>query len=153
MKSKKLVSITELLPKVKMLKEKQQKIVFTNGVFDILHRGHVAYLQQAKEMGDLLILGLNSDASVKRIKGPDRPINNQIDRAFVLSGLESVDYIVIFSEDTPFNLIKDIKPDVLVKGGDYKIEDVVGREHARDTVLIDFVAGYSTTGLIKKLGH
>ena len=128
-------------------------IVFTNGCFDILHRGHVEYLQKARELGDLLILGLNSDSSVKRLKGNSRPINNEIDRAIVLSALECITYISIFDEDTPLELIKIVKPDILVKGGDYKIEDVVGREYSKETVLIDFVDGYSTTNIIKKINN
>ena len=132
-------------------KENNKKIVFTNGCFDILHRGHVEYLQKARELGDLLVLGLNSDDSVKRLKGNDRPINNEIDRAIVLSALECIDYISIFDEDTPLELIKIIEPDILVKGGDYKIENVVGREYSKETVLIDFVDGYSTTNIIKKI--
>ena len=128
-------------------------IVFTNGCFDILHRGHVEYLQKARELGDLLILGLNSDSSVKRLKGNGRPINNEIDRAIVLSALECITYISIFDEDTPLELIKIVKPDILVKGGDYKIEDVVGREYSKETVLIDFVDGYSTTNIIKKINN
>lgn len=132
-------------------KENNKKIVFTNGCFDILHRGHVEYLQKARELGDLLVLGLNSDDSVKRLKGNDRPINNEIDRAIVLSALECIDYISIFDEDTPLELIKIVEPDILVKGGDYKIENVVGREYSKETVLIDFVDGYSTTNIIKKI--
>ena len=128
-------------------------IVFTNGCFDILHRGHVEYLQKARELGDLLILGLNSDSSVKSLKGNSRPINNEIDRAIVLSALECITYISIFDEDTPLELIKIVKPDILVKGGDYKIEDVVGREYSKETVLIDFVDGYSTTNIIKKINN
>ena len=108
-----------------------KKIVFTNGCFDIIHRGHVEYLQKAKELGDILILGLNSDDSVRRLKGASRPINNETDRAIVLSALECIDYVVIFDEDTPLELIKFIKPDILVKGGDYKIEEVVGREYEK----------------------
>ena len=132
-------------------RKENKKIVFTNGCFDILHRGHVEYLQKARELGDLLVLGLNSDNSVKRLKGNDRPINNETDRAIVLSALECINYISIFDEDTPLELIKIVKPDILVKGGDYKIEDVVGREFAKETVLIDFVDGYSTTNIIKKI--
>lgn len=132
-------------------RKENKKIVFTNGCFDILHRGHVEYLQKARELGDLLVLGLNSDNSVKRLKGNDRPINNEMDRSIVLSALECINYISIFDEDTPLELIKIVKPDILVKGGDYKIEDVVGREFAKETVLIDFVDGYSTTNIIKKI--
>lgn len=128
-----------------------KKIVFTNGCFDILHKGHVSYLKQAKKLGDILIIGLNSDASVKMLKGESRPVNNQRDRAYILEALEIVDYIVIFNEDTPLELIKKIKPDILVKGGDYKVENVVGRQYAGETVIIDFVNGYSTTETINKM--
>jgi D-beta-D-heptose 7-phosphate kinase/D-beta-D-heptose 1-phosphate adenosyltransferase len=132
------------------LRSKNKKIVFTNGVFDIIHRGHIYYLQKTKQLGDILIVGLNTDTSVKRLKGEERPINNETDRAFVLSAFEFVDYIVTFSEDTPYNLIKAIQPDILVKGADYKIEDVIGREFAKKTTLIDFQEGYSSTKIIEK---
>ncbi|WP_295158537.1 D-glycero-beta-D-manno-heptose 1-phosphate adenylyltransferase [uncultured Brachyspira sp.] len=132
-------------------RKQNKKIVFTNGCFDILHRGHIEYLQKARELGDLLFLGLNSDSSVKRLKGNSRPINNETDRAIVLSALECISYISIFDEDTPLELIKIVKPDILVKGGDYKIENVIGREFAKETVLIDFVDGYSTTNIIKRI--
>ena len=127
-----------------------KKVVFTNGVFDVIHKGHVYYLHKAKQLGDILILGLNTDASVKRLKGEGRPINNENDRAYVLSAFDFIDYIVFFSDDTPYNLIKAIQPDILVKGADYKIEAVVGREFAKETVLIDFQAGYSSTNIIQK---
>ena len=151
MENRKLKSLDELLTATDHLKADGKKIVFTNGVFDILHKGHVAYLQQAKNLGDILVLGLNSDHSVKKIKGPERPINDQVDRAFVLSGLESVDYIVIFNEETPYEILSKIKPDILVKGGDYKIDEVIGKEFAKETILIDFVDGYSTTRIIGKM--
>ena len=128
-----------------------KKVVFTNGCFDILHAGHVKYLARAREFGDLLVVGLNSDASVKRLKGDERPINSQNDRACVLSGLGFVDYVVIFNEDTPLNLITKIKPDVLVKGADYKGKEVVGSEIVKEVRLIDFVEGKSTTGIIKRI--
>ena len=130
---------------------KDKKIVFTNGVFDVIHKGHVFYLHQARQLGDLLILGLNTDASVKRIKGNDRPVNNESDRAFVLSAFYFIDYIVFLSEDTPIDLIKAIQPDVLVKGSDYTIENVVGHEFVKETVLIDFQTGYSSTNIINKM--
>ena len=150
--NKKILNIEELKEVLNIIRNKKnKKIVFTNGCFDILHRGHVEYLQKARELGDLLILGLNSDLSVKKLKGENRPINNEEDRAIVLSALESVDYITIFNEDTPFELIKIVKPDILVKGGDYKIENVVGREFAKETILIDFFDGYSTTKTIKSI--
>jgi D-beta-D-heptose 7-phosphate kinase / D-beta-D-heptose 1-phosphate adenosyltransferase len=126
-------------------------IVFTNGCFDILHRGHIEYLNEAKNLGDILVIGLNTDGSVKRLKGESRPLNKQNDRAIVLSALSAVDYVVLFDEDTPHNLIKEIKPDFLVKGGDYTPEKVVGREFAGKTVIIDFVNGYSTTSTIEKM--
>ena len=150
---KKLKNRDELNIILDDFRKNKKIIVFTNGCFDILHRGHVEYLQKARELGDLLILGLNSDSSVKRLKGNGRPINNEIDRAIVLSALECITYISIFDEDTPLELIKIVKPDILVKGGDYKIEDVVGREYSKETVLIDFVDGYSTTNIIKKINH
>lgn len=149
--NKKLIERNNLDTVLNKYREENKKIVFTNGCFDIIHRGHVEYLQKARELGDLLILGLNSDDSVKRLKGNDRPINNEIDRAIVLAALECINYISIFNEDKPLELIKIVKPDILVKGGDYKIEDVVGREYSKETVLIDFVDGYSTTNIIKKI--
>jgi D-beta-D-heptose 7-phosphate kinase/D-beta-D-heptose 1-phosphate adenosyltransferase len=142
--------LSDLLERVKVLRAAGKTIVFTNGCFDILHRGHVTYLREAKKLGDVLILGLNTDASVRKLKGDSRPVNNENDRAEVLCALESVDYVVKFAEDTPLELIGMIKPDVLVKGADYKIEEVVGREHAGKTVLIDFVNGYSTTSILEK---
>lgn len=132
-----------------------QKIVFTNGCFDILHIGHVRYLKKAAELGDVLVVGVNSDKSVKRLKGPERPINNENDRMELLSSLEFVDYVVMFDTDTPYELIKRIQPDVLVKGGDYKPEEVVGKDivEARGgrLELIPFVEGKSTTAIINKI--
>jgi D-beta-D-heptose 7-phosphate kinase/D-beta-D-heptose 1-phosphate adenosyltransferase len=133
------------------LRRAGKRIVFTNGCFDILHKGHVTYLREARKLGDVLILGLNTDESVRGLKGDGRPVNNEDDRAEVLCSLESVDYVVKFGESTPLELIKSISPDVLVKGGDYKLEEVVGREYAGQTALINFVDGYSTTAVIKKL--
>ena len=151
--NKKLIERNNLNSVLNKYREENKKIVFTNGCFDILHRGHVEYLQKARELGDLLVLGLNSDSSVKRLKGESRPINNENDRAVVLAALECITYISIFDEDTPLELIKIVKPDILVKGGDYKIEDVVGREYSKETVLIDFLNGYSTTNIIKKINN
>jgi len=136
---------------VDRLKHQNKKIVFTNGCFDILHRGHVSYLNTAKSFGDILVLGLNSDKSVRELKGDNRPINTQYDRAFMLSALESVDYVVIFEEETPYELIKIIKPDVLVKGGDYEGKDVVGSDIAKGLKLVNFIEGKSTTNTIKKI--
>lgn len=128
-----------------------KKIVFTNGCFDILHVGHVKYLQVAKSFGDVLIVGLNSDESVSRLKGPSRPVNPAEDRAYILAALEAVDFVVPFTEDTPYNLIKMIRPDILVKGGDYEGKAVVGTEFARELKLVDFVDGKSTTKTIQKI--
>ena len=130
---------------------KDKKIVFTNGCFDILHRGHISYLNTAKSFGDILILGLNSDESVRKLKGKDRPINTEYDRAFILSALEAVDYVVIFNEETPYELIKIIQPDVLVKGGDYQGKEVVGSDIAKELQLVTFIDGKSTTNTIKKI--
>ncbi len=136
---------------VKRYKKEEKTIVFTNGCFDILHVGHVKYLQEAKSYGDVLIVGLNSDASVKRLKGPSRPVNTQEDRAYILAALEAVDYVVIFDDDTPYELIKLIKPDILVKGGDYEGKKVVGTEFAKELRLVRFVEGKSTTKTIEKI--
>ncbi|MCD4795724.1 MAG: D-glycero-beta-D-manno-heptose 1-phosphate adenylyltransferase [Candidatus Cloacimonetes bacterium] len=136
-------------------KQKGKKIVFTNGCFDILHAGHIKYLQEAKELGDILIIGLNSDDSIKRLKGKERPINSQTDRAVVLGGLSSVDYVVIFQEDTPLNLIKHIKPDILVKGGDWKVEEIVGSDivlsYNGQVKSLSFIEQISTSLIIKKI--
>ncbi len=142
----------------KFLEEnKGKKIVFTNGCFDILHRGHVTYLAEARKLGELLIIGVNADASVKRLKGPERPINNENDRCFVLSQLKSVDFTEIFTEDTPLNLILTVKPKVLVKGGDWKIDQIVGGKEVQESggqvFSLNFVDGYSTTSLIEKIQH
>jgi D-beta-D-heptose 7-phosphate kinase / D-beta-D-heptose 1-phosphate adenosyltransferase len=133
------------------LKARDKKIIFTNGCFDILHAGHVRYLETAKSYGDVLILGLNSDRSVSSLKGEDRPINTQLDRAYILAALEAVDYVVIFDEDTPYDLIEDIKPNILVKGGDYEGKVVVGQDIADELKLVEFVDGKSTTKTIEKI--
>lgn len=130
-----------------------QKIVFTNGCFDILHPGHVTYLEKAAELGDKLIVGLNTDSSVKKLKGVARPVVEQTDRARILSALGCVDAVVLFAEDTPTDLIKLIKPDILVKGGDYRAEDVAGREHAGEVMIIDFEEGYSTTDIVERIAQ
>ena len=137
------------------LKLHQRKIVFTNGCFDILHFGHVHYLLEAKKLGNLLVIGLNSDDSVRRLKGPSRPINGEMERAFVLAALACVDYVTLFEEDTPENLIKTVKPDVLVKGGDYALAQIVGadfvKQHGGTVTTIPFVEGYSSTRIIEQL--
>ncbi len=144
----------EALKKFRKIHE-EQVVVFTNGCFDILHSGHVKYLRKAASLGEVLVVGLNSDASVKRLKGPTRPINNQEDRAEILCALGFVDYVVIFDEDTPLELIKMIQPDVLVKGGDYTPETVVGADFVKsrggELFLIPFVEGKSTTNIIRKI--
>lgn len=132
-----------------------KKIVFTNGCFDILHRGHIHYLNQAKQLGDFLVVGLNSDASVKRSKGDDRPINKQEDRKFVLENLKAVDCVEIFDQDTPIDLIKLVTPHILVKGGDWKIDQIVGSDYVLATggkvYSLDFVDGFSSTKIINKI--
>jgi len=137
------------------LKSLGHKIVFTNGCFDILHLGHITYLEQAKAKGDILIVGLNSDASVKRLKGAERPIKDEQSRASILAALSSVDLVIVFEEDTPIDLISAVVPDVLVKGGDYKKENIVGanfvEEYGGKVEIIPFLEGHSSTDLINKL--
>lgn len=144
-------TVKEIKKVAKRLRKQNKKIIFTNGCFDILHKGHVTYLNSAKALGDILIVGLNSDDSVRRLKGENRPINDHDDRAYILSALECVDYVVIFDEDTPYELIERVKPDVLVKGADYEGKEVVGSDIAKQTVLIDFVEGKSTTSTIERI--
>jgi D-beta-D-heptose 7-phosphate kinase/D-beta-D-heptose 1-phosphate adenosyltransferase len=146
-----LKTFEEIEQTVVRLKKQNKKIVFTNGCFDILHKGHVQYLDKAKSFGDVLILGLNSDASVSALKGPNRPINNEDDRGYILAALESVDYVVKFTDDTPLSLIEIVKPDILVKGGDYEGKTVVGSEIAGELKLVQFVDGKSTTKTIEKI--
>jgi D-beta-D-heptose 7-phosphate kinase / D-beta-D-heptose 1-phosphate adenosyltransferase len=136
---------------VRLWQARGETVVFTNGCFDILHRGHLTYLAQAAELGAHLLIGLNSDASVKRLKGEERPVNGEKDRAFMLAALRMVDGVVLFCEDTPEELLSHLKPDILVKGGDYKPEEVAGREYAGRVEILPFVDGYSTTGLISKI--
>lgn len=145
----------DILTEVQKLKSEKKRIVFTNGCFDILHKGHVAYLQAAKSLGDILIVGMNTDDSVKRLKGSERPVNSLEDRAFVLSSLRSVDYVVPFDEDTPLSLIESIMPDILVKGGDYTIDTIIGAKeviaHGGAVEIIPFVEGKSTTSIIEAI--
>ena len=140
---------------IKKIKSEGKKIVFTNGCFDLLHVGHIKYLSQAKDLGDILIIGLNSDKSVKKLKGNNRPINSFEDRAKLLSALKSVDLVIMFEEQTPENLIKEIIPDVLVKGGDYDIEEIVGYQTVIDNggqvKTLSFYDGYSSTNYIDKI--
>ena len=141
---------------VALRKQLPGKVVFTNGVFDLLHRGHVDLLTAARSHGDALIVGINTDASVKRLKGPTRPIRNAKDRAYVLSGLEAVDLIVPFDEDTPLELVKALRPDVIVKGGDYTADSIVGAREVESwggkVVVVPLTEGHSTTSIIERLG-
>lgn len=137
----------------KQLKQQNKKVVFTNGCFDLIHSGHVDYLVKARETGDVLILGLNSDSSIKRIKGDKRPILKEEERAFILSNLRAVDYVILFEEDTPFELIKFIVPDILIKGADWSIENIVGRDiverNGGEVRTIAFVNNQSTSKIIQ----
>lgn len=136
-------------------KNKNKKIVFTNGCFDILHSGHVAYLNEAKKQGDLLFVGLNSDDSIKRLKGETRPINKEADRKYLLENLRCIDCVEIFTEDTPYDLIKELSPNVLVKGGDWEVEQIVGHDivlsNGGEVKSLLFVEGYSTTNIISSV--
>lgn len=151
----KVKTLDELLQTLKRQRGQGKKVVFTNGCFDILHPGHVAYMEDARARGDLLVVGLNSDDSVRRLKGPERPVNPQADRALMLAGLASVDYVVLFEDDTPIELIKAVAPDVLVKGGDWTVDKIVGSDHVfsigGEVYSLPFRPGYSTTGLIERI--
>jgi len=155
MLSDKIKSIPNAVKAVKRLKRKSKKIVFTNGCFDILHAGHASYLSKARSLGDALIVGLNSDSSVKKIKGASRPVVPQRNRAILLSAMEAVSLIVIFNELTPLELIKKIRPDVLVKGGDWQKEDIVGSDFVESyggkVRSLAYLKGLSTRGLIDKI--
>jgi len=151
MNSPKIKSFGQIVIIVKKLKKAGRKVVFTNGCFDILHIGHIKLFQQAKSFGDILVVGLNSDSSVRKIKGPERPINRENDRAEILASLSTVDFVVKFAQPTPYELIKIIKPDVLVKGSDWKSGEIIGREFAGKVRRIKLARGYSTTGTIKKI--
>ena len=148
-----MITVTELL---KILQNKEnKKVVFTNGCFDLFHVGHARYLKQASKFGDILIVGVNSDKSVKRLKGETRPIISEKERMELLAALEFVSYVVMFDEDTPYNLISQIKPDVIVKGGDYKVEDVVGKDivekYGGKVEICKFIQSKSTTSIINKI--
>lgn len=147
--NKKVVSWTQLKKEISRLRKKRKKIVFTNGCFDLIHVGHLKVLEACRKKGDILILGLNSDTSVRRLKGRKRPIINQKDRADLLAGFEAVHYVTVFNADTPQNLIKRIKPDVLVKGGDWKSNQIVGASDAKKVVRVPLVRGRSTSKLIQ----
>lgn len=147
----KIVSLEILKRKIARHRKAGQTISFTNGCFDILHFGHVSYLEAAKKPNRILIVGLNSDVSVKRLKGPKRPINSQRERAAVLAALASVDYVTIFHEDTPYQLIKKIRPDVLIKGADWKGKEVVGRDLVGKVEFAKYLSSYSTSKTIDQL--
>lgn len=150
------ISIDKIVDRKKLkdiiagLKQQGKKIVFTNGCFDLIHIGHVRYLTEAKKLGDILVIGLNSDNSVSRIK-PGRPFNSEKNRAEVLAALYMVDYVTIFNEDTPYELIKEVQPDVLVKGADWDIKNIVGSDIVKEVRNIPFVEGISTTDIIKRI--
>jgi D-beta-D-heptose 7-phosphate kinase/D-beta-D-heptose 1-phosphate adenosyltransferase len=154
-KPRKITALAGLLPVLARRKRTGKKIVFTNGCFDILHLGHTRYLQKARTLGDVLVIGMNTDSSVRKLKGPGRPVNVEKNRAEVLSALACVDFIVLFSELTPQKLIQAVKPDLLVKGGDWKIKDIAGApfviSYGGKVKTIPFVKGFSTTGILKKI--
>lgn len=150
----KIFTDVQIVQKVTQLRLFNKKIVFTNGVFDIIHQGHIYSLSQAAQEGDFLIIGLNADASVKRLKGESRPVNSQESRSLILASLVMVDAVVLFEEDTPLNLIKSILPDVLVKGGDYKVDNIAGANeviaNGGKVVINPLLEGFSTTTIIEK---
>lgn len=152
---KKIKSVTELVPLLAILRAAGKKIVFTNGCFDIIHTGHTRYLATARAFGDVLIVAVNSDASVRSIKGEKRPITAESDRMETLAALESVDFVTMFSEPDPYRIISELQPDVLVKGGDWPVEKIIGREVVESrggrVVNVPYVEGASTTGIIEKI--
>lgn len=151
----KILELPKLEKRIAIWQEAGQEVVFTNGCFDILHLGHIDYLEKARKLGDRLVIGLNTDASVSRLKGPQRPLNSEEARARMLAALEFVDAVTLFGEDTPKQLIETLKPDILVKGSDYLTENIVGADiviaHGGRVETIDLVEGYSTTALIQKI--
>ena len=151
----KILSFSALENQLKKWRKLKQRIVFTNGCFDLLHFGHINYLAKARDLGDRLVVGLNTDASVSRIKGPSRPVQDEISRSHILAAMQCVDAVILFDEETPINLISMINPDVLVKGGDYEVKDIVGHEivlnNKGKVCTIDFVDGYSSSALIEKV--
>jgi len=153
----KILALPDLQRLVAIWKKQNQKVVFTNGCFDLLHAGHVSYLQEAKTLGDKLVLGLNGDASISRLKGPDRPLQSEHDRAIILAALGCIDAVCIFHEDTPLNLIEGILPDVLVKGGDWSTDQIVGSkeviQNGGTVHSLSFLQGLSTTNIIEKIIH
>ncbi len=155
MLNEKIKNISALKRIISRLKKQGRKIVFTNGCFDLLQYGHVKYLEDAKDKGDILIVALNSDSSVKKIKGDNRPVINEKDRSGIIAGLESVDYVVLFNEETPLETIKELEPDVLVKGADWDRDNIIGSDFVikggGKVCTVKFIKGRSTTGLIKKI--
>jgi len=153
--SDKIKSLSEASQQVKAWQKEGQKVVFTNGCFDLLHLGHVDYLEKARNLGDKLVLGLNTDSSVSRFKGPERPLQDQNSRARVLASMQFIDLVVFFDEDTPQNLISELIPNILVKGSDYLAENIVGadvvKKNGGEVKTIDFVPGYSTTRIVEKI--
>jgi rfaE bifunctional protein nucleotidyltransferase chain/domain len=152
----KIVSVAELVARVALWRARGERLIFTNGVFDVLHRGHVSYLAEARALGDRLVVGLNTDASARRLnKGPDRPLNGEEDRAMVIAALESVSAVTWFDEDTPMALIEALRPDVIVKGGDYDMsqlpETALVQRWGGQALALPFVSGYSTTRLVEKI--
>jgi len=147
--------VTAVQLRDKLLGQPERKVVFTNGCFDLVHQGHIDYLSKARDLGDMLVVGLNTDASVRRLKGPRRPINDEYSRALLLASMVFVDYVVLFDEDTPYELIKAVQPDVLVKGSDYKPEDIVGYDivtaKGGKVETLDFLPGFSTTAIECKI--
>ena len=151
-KDDKLIKKNELIRIIETIKNAKKRIVFTNGCFDILHYGHLVLLEQAKSLGDVLLVALNSDTSIHQLKGGDRPINRQEHRIKQMNAIEYVDFIVVFDELTPVELLKLIQPDIIVKGGDYKDKQIAGCEYAKKTVILDYIEGFSTTGIVDKIG-
>ena len=149
----KIVSGVDLMRLLSFYRFKNQKVVFTNGCFDLIHLGHVKYLTQAADLGDILIIGLNSDSSVSKIKGHGRPVLDQESRALTLAAFSFVNNVVLFDEETPYKIIKQIMPDILVKGGDYNPEEIVGydifKDNGGEVMMLDFIKGYSTSDIIK----
>jgi rfaE bifunctional protein nucleotidyltransferase chain/domain len=152
---RKILSNEELKSQLAVWRFQNKKIVFTNGCFDIIHAGHIDYLSKAKDLGDILFIGLNTDDSVRRLKGENRPVNDEKARALILAAMQFVDAVVLFDEDTPYELIKTVQPDILVKGSDYKPEDIVGADivlaKGGEIKTIDFLEGYSTSGIIERI--
>lgn len=151
----KIVDNESIQPQLARIRFRKKKIVFTNGCFDLLHKGHIDYLAKASDMADFMIVGLNTDKSVQKIKGKERPVQDEQSRALILASLSFIDYIVLFDEETPYNLIKLVQPDILVKGADYKPEDIVGydilKSKGGEVKTLDFLDGYSTSSIIEKI--